>query len=118
MRSRPVRTTKLILPCTWDKNLPRRRLTPATLQHLQRYDWPGNVRELQNVLERALIVSPGQDLRVDLLDGGHLMFLLIEKIKGKPLSLKTQVVSTVVGLAAILLIALIVTFQDIGRLFQ
>jgi formate hydrogenlyase transcriptional activator len=29
------------------------------------YDWPGNVRELENVLERALILSPGQTLRLD-----------------------------------------------------
>ncbi len=26
------------------------------------YDWPGNIRELQNVLERALILSPGREL--------------------------------------------------------
>jgi transcriptional regulator with GAF, ATPase, and Fis domain len=29
------------------------------------YDWPGNVRELENVLERALILSPGRTLRLD-----------------------------------------------------
>ncbi len=29
------------------------------------YDWPGNVRELENVLERALILSPGKALRLD-----------------------------------------------------
>ncbi|MCU0767695.1 MAG: sigma 54-interacting transcriptional regulator [Gammaproteobacteria bacterium] len=29
------------------------------------YDWPGNVRELQNVLERAVILSPGKTLRLD-----------------------------------------------------
>jgi transcriptional regulator with GAF, ATPase, and Fis domain len=32
---------------------------------LAAYDWPGNVRELENVLERALILSPGQVLRLD-----------------------------------------------------
>ena len=26
------------------------------------YDWPGNVRELQNVVERAVILSPGPEL--------------------------------------------------------
>ena len=26
------------------------------------YDWPGNVRELENVLERAIILSPGETL--------------------------------------------------------
>jgi formate hydrogenlyase transcriptional activator len=36
-----------------------------TMDRLTRYDWPGNVRELENGLERALILSPGQVLRVD-----------------------------------------------------
>jgi transcriptional regulator with GAF, ATPase, and Fis domain len=30
---------------------------------LTAYDWPGNVRELENVLERAVILSPGTSLR-------------------------------------------------------
>jgi transcriptional regulator with GAF, ATPase, and Fis domain len=32
---------------------------------LQKYDWPGNVRELENVIERAVIVSQGKQLRLD-----------------------------------------------------
>jgi transcriptional regulator with GAF, ATPase, and Fis domain len=47
-------------------NRPEPRLTRAVLLRLQGYDWPGNVRELQNVLERALITSPGRQLQVDL----------------------------------------------------
>lgn len=41
-------------------------LTQAALLQLQNYDWPGNVRELQNVIERAVIVSTGNRLRLDL----------------------------------------------------
>jgi transcriptional regulator with GAF, ATPase, and Fis domain len=33
---------------------------------LKRYDWPGNVRELKNVIERAVILSRGKVLRLDL----------------------------------------------------
>jgi formate hydrogenlyase transcriptional activator len=38
----------------------------ATLDALQAYDWPGNIRELQNVIERAVILSDGSELSVDL----------------------------------------------------
>ncbi len=30
------------------------------------YDWPGNIRELKNVIERAVILSKGRTLRLDL----------------------------------------------------
>src|SRR5260370_3134779 len=33
---------------------------------LSRYSWPGNVRELENLIERAVLLSPGQELRVPL----------------------------------------------------
>jgi PAS domain S-box-containing protein len=46
--------------------VPRPRLTQAHLQELQNYDWPGNVRELQNVIERAVILSRGGQLRFEL----------------------------------------------------
>ena len=36
-----------------------------TMKALIRYDWPGNIRELQNVIERAVIVSKGPELTVD-----------------------------------------------------
>jgi DNA-binding NtrC family response regulator len=44
-----------------------RGVDEATLAVLRRYTWPGNVRELRNVLERALIVCPG-----DLIGLAHL----------------------------------------------
>jgi len=47
-------------------NRPTPRLTVRNVRDLQRYDWPGNVRELQNVMERAIIVSPPDSLRLDL----------------------------------------------------
>jgi formate hydrogenlyase transcriptional activator len=39
-----------------------------TMNALVRYDWPGNIRELQNVIERAVILSPGPVLKVSLDD--------------------------------------------------
>jgi formate hydrogenlyase transcriptional activator len=40
----------------------------ATMNALCRYDWPGNIRELQNVIERAVIISAGSALSVDVAD--------------------------------------------------
>ncbi len=40
-------------------------LHPHDLQRLQAYRWPGNVRELQNVIERAIILSPGSRLDLE-----------------------------------------------------
>ena len=37
-----------------------------TMEALIRYEWPGNIRELQNLVERAVILSPGQTLEVPL----------------------------------------------------
>jgi formate hydrogenlyase transcriptional activator len=34
------------------------------IESLCGHDWPGNIRELQNLIERAVIMSPGPDLRV------------------------------------------------------
>ncbi len=41
-------------------------LTRTQAANLRHYDWPGNVRELKNVIERAVILSPGKVLRLDL----------------------------------------------------
>jgi formate hydrogenlyase transcriptional activator len=40
----------------------------STMDALTRYVWPGNVRELQNLMERAVLLSPGPQLRVPLTD--------------------------------------------------
>jgi formate hydrogenlyase transcriptional activator len=40
----------------------------ATMDALSRYHWPGNIRELQNVIERAVIISAGPVLSVDVTD--------------------------------------------------
>ena len=45
-----------------------RRITTipkATMQSLQEHHWPGNVRELKNIIERAVIITPDNKLRVE-----------------------------------------------------
>ncbi|MEO8224799.1 MAG: sigma 54-interacting transcriptional regulator, partial [Gammaproteobacteria bacterium] len=42
------------------------QITQAQAESLRRYSWPGNIRELKNVIERAVILSTGDPLRLDL----------------------------------------------------
>jgi DNA-binding NtrC family response regulator len=46
---------------------PVRRITPEALRPLMGYSWPGNVRELENVIERAVVLSSGPEINIDLL---------------------------------------------------
>jgi transcriptional regulator with GAF, ATPase, and Fis domain len=41
-------------------------LTRTQTVNLRSYNWPGNIRELKNVIERAVILSTGKVLRLDL----------------------------------------------------
>jgi formate hydrogenlyase transcriptional activator len=41
------------------------RIEKGAMDRILAYSWPGNVRELQNVIERAVILSDGETLRVD-----------------------------------------------------
>jgi two-component system response regulator AtoC len=45
------------------------RVPPEVLEHLTRLPWRGNVRELENVLTRAVVLSPGEVLLADGLPG-------------------------------------------------
>ncbi|MGA0039464.1 MAG: helix-turn-helix domain-containing protein, partial [Pirellulales bacterium] len=40
-------------------------LSDGAIDLLQQYSWPGNVRELQNVLERAVLFSSGDEIEAD-----------------------------------------------------
>ncbi len=42
-----------------------RRLSVATLQTLPRYHWPGNIRELAHLIERAVLLSEGDEITPD-----------------------------------------------------
>lgn len=54
-------------------------------------------------------------LPIPVLDGGHLMFLVIERIRKKPLSLKQRAAIQQVGLAFLLVMIVFVTYNDIVR---
>jgi two-component system nitrogen regulation response regulator NtrX len=43
----------------------RKRLTREALQRMEVYPWPGNVRELQNIIERLVLMTPGETIDVE-----------------------------------------------------
>lgn len=57
-------------------------------------------------------------LPVPILDGGFLVFLFVELIIGKPLSLKKRDLAQKVGLFLLILLMVVVLFNDISRLFK
>ena len=50
-------------------------------------------------------------------DGGHILFIIIEKIKGSPVKPETEAKFHAVGLFLLMLLMIYVTFNDILRLF-
>ena len=50
------------------------------------------------------------------LDGGRIMFLLIERIKGSAVSVKTQQIVNAAGFFLLIAFVIYVTVQDVGRL--
>src|SRR5678816_2757605 len=70
LRERPDDIPRLVRHFThlFARRMGRRiEAIPSTvMEALVRYHWPGNVRELQNVIERAVILSPGPTLQIPL----------------------------------------------------
>ena len=56
-------------------------------------------------------------LPIPVLDGGHLLFFLIEAIKGRPVSIKVREVAQQIGLFILLLLIILVFYNDISKLF-
>src|SRR5437764_4304527 len=50
-----------------ENGLPMRRFNVEAMRPLLNYSWPGNVRELENVIERAVVLSSGTNIGIDLL---------------------------------------------------
>lgn len=46
-----------------ERRVPTPRVSAEAVGALQTYDWPGNVRQLRNVVERTIILAPGDRLR-------------------------------------------------------
>ncbi len=57
-------------------------------------------------------------LPIPILDGGHLMYYLIEMVKGAPLSDKTVLMGQKIGLAMLLTLMTFAIYNDISRLIN
>ncbi|MFM7205515.1 MAG: sigma-54 interaction domain-containing protein [Planctomycetaceae bacterium] len=65
----PVLATRYLAELAARHGMPMCALSPAAIEVLQQYSWPGNVRELENVLERAVMFSSGDQIDPDALSG-------------------------------------------------
>ncbi len=54
-------------------------------------------------------------LPIPVLDGGHMVFLVIEKIKGSPLAMKTRMIAQQAGMIFLLAFILFVSWNDVAR---
>jgi two-component system response regulator AtoC len=59
----PSLATELLRAAAARSSAPVPALSAAVIARLQAHDWPGNVRELRNAIERAFLLSGGQDLQ-------------------------------------------------------
>ena len=66
-----------------------RRISRDMLNILLRYPWPGNVRELENAIERAVVLSKGEDFTEDLLPLGVRMFAMQRRTNQSTESIET-----------------------------
>ena len=57
-------------------------------------------------------------LPIPILDGGHLVFLAIELVKGSPLPMKSRIIAQQVGMLLLLSLIVFVTYNDIMRVFS
>src|SRR5256885_518389 len=67
MEDVPLLVNHFLARFSEENGLPPRHFTAEAMRPLLNYGWPGNVRELENVIERAVVLSSGAYIGVDLL---------------------------------------------------
>ena len=70
----PLRERKKDIPLLVDHFLTKynqrakkkiKKISPPVIKALGEYEWPGNIRELENTIERAVVLSSGQEIHLD-----------------------------------------------------
>jgi len=67
MEDVPLLVNHFLARFSEENALPTRHFTADAMRPMLNYAWPGNVRELENVIERAVVLSSGVNISVDLL---------------------------------------------------
>jgi DNA-binding NtrC family response regulator len=75
----PVLATRYLAELSARHGMPMCSMSSEAIEVLQQYSWPGNVRELENVLERAVMFSSGEQIDPDALSG-----LMVGGAPGEP----------------------------------
>uniref|UniRef100_A0A832GLT1 Sigma-54-dependent Fis family transcriptional regulator n=1 Tax=Caldimicrobium thiodismutans TaxID=1653476 RepID=A0A832GLT1_9BACT len=61
----PILAEFLIYKICAKEGIPPKRMSPEILPILLQHTWPGNIRELENLLERMIILSDGEELTLE-----------------------------------------------------
>ena len=59
----PILTQEILRPLSKELGRPVPKVSAHAMKKLESYGWPGNVRELRNVLERAMLMLRGPEIR-------------------------------------------------------
>jgi DNA-binding NtrC family response regulator len=63
----PLLVAHFLERCNADNGKAVSSVAPEALERMTGYDWPGNVRELENVVERGVVLTRGNEIGVDVL---------------------------------------------------
>ena len=85
----PLLSTHFFAKYCEENGKPLRRFSAEALRVLLDYDWPGNVRELENCVERAVVLSSGEEVGPELLPeslirSGKRIWNLLPALNGHP----------------------------------
>lgn len=61
----PLLVSHFVEKLSSENHLAPKQFSPAALDYLIGYEWPGNIRQLENVVERCLVMEPGEVIDVD-----------------------------------------------------
>ena len=65
MEDLPILVEEVLRPLARELGRPMPKTSRGAMRKLESYPWPGNVRELRNVLERAMLTLPGDEIRTE-----------------------------------------------------